>query len=336
MKALAAILIKKKKIQIKEIKIPNLSFGQLLIKIEYSSICHTQMQEIYGLRGKDNFLPHCLGHEATGIVIKKDSSVKKFKINDKVCLSWVPSKGKNGGGSIYYDGKGKKINAGPVNTFSTYAIVSENKIHKLDNKANMKNSVLLGCALPTAYNCIFSNTSNQKNKKILIVGCGGVGLSIIHACKMVNFKQITVIDKDNSKIKKAIKLGAHNHISKSNYNNFSNYFDYVVECTGNKDLLNFSIKFAKQFGGQLIIVGNYIFNTKLQIDPWEILFGKTITGSWSSKFDYRKNFKKYEKYSKKFNSSLLFGKKVYKFNNFLKAVEDFKNGRVIRPVIKFN
>ena len=336
MKALAAILIKKKKIQIKKIKIPNLSFGQLLIKIEYSSICHTQMQEIYGLRGKDNFLPHCLGHEATGRIIKKDSSVKKFKINDKVCLSWVPSRGKNGGGSTYYDSKGKKINAGPVNTFSTYAIVSENKIHKLDNKANMKNSVLLGCALPTAYNCILSNTSNQKNKKILVIGCGGVGLSIIHASKMVNFKQITVIDKDNSKIKTALKLGAHNHISKSNFSNFLNYFDYVVECTGNQHLLNFSIKFAKQFGGQLIVVGNYRFNTKLKIDPWEILFGKKIIGSWSGKFDYRKNFKKYEKFSKKFNSSILFGKKIYKLNDFSKAVKDFKNGHVIRPIIKLN
>ena len=44
---------------------------------KYSSICHTQLQEILGLRGKDKFLPHCLGHEATGVVVNIGKGVKK-------------------------------------------------------------------------------------------------------------------------------------------------------------------------------------------------------------------------------------------------------------------
>ena len=336
METLAAVLLNKKEIKIKKIKIPELSYGQVLVKIKYSSICHTQLQEIEGLRGKDSFLPHCLGHEATGIVVKKDKSVKKFKKDDKVCLSWVPSTGKNSGGTVYYDKHDNIINAGPVNTFSNYAVISENKMHKLDKHTDMKKSVLLGCALPTAYNCIFSNTNQQKKKRILIIGCGGVGLSIIHACKIVKFGNISVIDKDKSKLKAAIHLGADNEILEKHYNKYLNFFDYVIECTGNKDLLNFSIKFAKNFGGSLIIVGNYEHKTKLNIDPWQILLGKKIVGSWSNKFDYAKQFKKYEKYSRKLKSNLLFGNQVYKLNSFAKAIKDFKNNRVIRPIIKFD
>ena len=75
--AKAAVLIKKNKIKIKNLILPKLEKGQVLVKIKYSSICHTQIQEIDGLRGKDLYLPHCLGHEASGVVIDKHQSVKK-------------------------------------------------------------------------------------------------------------------------------------------------------------------------------------------------------------------------------------------------------------------
>ena len=101
----AAVLVQKNKIKIKKLILPDLKKGQVLIKIKYSSICHTQIQEISGLRGKDRYLPHCLGHEASGIVINKHQSVKKVNKKDFVCLTWVFSKGISAGGSIYYDKK---------------------------------------------------------------------------------------------------------------------------------------------------------------------------------------------------------------------------------------
>ena len=105
MKTLAAVLVKKKKIKILNLDLPDLKKGQILVKMKFSSICHTQIQEIDGSRGKDKFLPHCLGHEATGLVIKIGKGVKKVKPRDKVCLSWVPSSGINAGGTTYYYNK---------------------------------------------------------------------------------------------------------------------------------------------------------------------------------------------------------------------------------------
>ena len=88
----AAVLEKKNTVKIIKLKKPtNLQKGQILIKVLYSSICHTQLQEIEMKRGKDNFLPHCLGHEGVGIVEKMYRNCKKFKVGDKVCLTWVKS-----------------------------------------------------------------------------------------------------------------------------------------------------------------------------------------------------------------------------------------------------
>ena len=78
----AAVLVKNKsKLKIiNDLTPPPLKKGQLLIKIKYSGICHSQLMEIDGKRGIDKWLPHLLGHEGSGIVVKKHKTVKRFKI----------------------------------------------------------------------------------------------------------------------------------------------------------------------------------------------------------------------------------------------------------------
>ncbi len=333
MKFTAAVLNKKKNIKILNLQAPPLKIGQVLVKIKYASICYTQVQEIEGSRGQDIFLPHCLGHEATAEVIEIDKKVTKVKQGDKVCLTWVFSRGINAGGSIYLNNK-KKVNAGPVNAFSNYAIVSENKLQKLKKNSDLKKSVLLGCAVPTAFNCILLNTKNAKNKKILVLGCGGIGLLTVYAAKLRGFKEISVVDNFKKKTDVAKKLGATNIISIKGLKKFNDKFDYVIECTGNKNILNESIRYAKKFGGKVFVIGNYSHKSKVNIDPWQLLFGKSMLGSWKKKFIYDNHFKSFEKSMKNFNKNIFFGKKVYPLKDINLAIKDFKEGKVIRPLIK--
>ena len=51
-----------------------------------------QLNEISGILGKDKYLPHCLGHEGVGEVIKIGSSNSKFKRGDNVVVSWIKIK----------------------------------------------------------------------------------------------------------------------------------------------------------------------------------------------------------------------------------------------------
>ena len=52
-----------------DIVIPKLCWGQVLVKLAYSGVCHSQVMEVKGERGHDRWLPHMLGHEATGRVV---------------------------------------------------------------------------------------------------------------------------------------------------------------------------------------------------------------------------------------------------------------------------
>src|SRR3989344_7121075 len=128
MKTKAAVLYKVgQPLVIENLQIPPLERGQVLVQVKASGICRSQLNEILGNKGVDKYLPHLLGHEGSGRVIKIGPGVTKVKPRDHVVLSWIKSRGIEGK-SPKYKLKNKIINAGPVATFSEYAIVSENRL----------------------------------------------------------------------------------------------------------------------------------------------------------------------------------------------------------------
>lgn len=339
MKIFAATLIKKNLVKVLKLNFPKLKRGQVLVKIKYSSICHTQLQEIQGLRGKDRFLPHCLGHEATGVTLSCGPGVKKVKKNDKICISWLSSKGINSGGTFYNFNK-KKINAGPVNTFSNLAIISENKIIKLPKNANLKKSVLFGCAIPTAFNAVFNTLKESNKDNIIIFGAGGLGLACIFAAKKAGYKKIFAVDKILNKLKMAKKFGATNiiHVRSGKENKLitksKKFFKNAIECTGSLKVMKIALNSVENFGGKVIIIGNYPVNKTLSVNPWNFIMGKSVSGAWLEKFNYDLYFKKFYKFAERFPWKEYFDSKSYKLENIDLALKDFKNGKVIRPLIE--
>ena len=64
---------------IENVNLPNLKKNQVLVKIKDTAICGSQLFEIEGKRESKKYIPHALGHEATGVVIKKHKNIKKGK-----------------------------------------------------------------------------------------------------------------------------------------------------------------------------------------------------------------------------------------------------------------
>ena len=84
-------------------------------KLRIPDACHTQCLEAKGCRGKDPWLPRCLGHEASGVVVDIGSDVTRAAPSDRVALSWIKAKGIEAGGSTY-DWAERTVNAGAVKT----------------------------------------------------------------------------------------------------------------------------------------------------------------------------------------------------------------------------
>ena len=132
-KNFSAVLTKQKqRVSLYELEIPEIPPGYVLLKMMYSGICHTQLNEISGILGKDKFLPHCIGHEGVGKVITAGPRVKNLKKGNIVVVSWIKKKSKKKYIPITYKFRNKTINTGGCNTFSDYSIVSDNRIFKIN------------------------------------------------------------------------------------------------------------------------------------------------------------------------------------------------------------
>jgi S-(hydroxymethyl)glutathione dehydrogenase/alcohol dehydrogenase len=100
MKTEAAILVKlAQPLELVELEIPPLKPGQVLVEIAFSGVCHTQLLEARGHRGADPFLPHCLGHEGSGVVRAVGPGVSRVSPGQAVVLSWLKAGGINVPGS---------------------------------------------------------------------------------------------------------------------------------------------------------------------------------------------------------------------------------------------
>tara|TARA_X000000950_G_scaffold289425_1_gene413271 strand:- start:14389 stop:15438 length:1050 start_codon:yes stop_codon:yes gene_type:complete len=334
-----------KPLEISNILVPSRLFkGQVLVKMMYSGICGSQLGEIKGIKGKDKYLPHLLGHEGIAEVIERNKKVKKVKKNDIVLLHWMPSNGINSKTPFYTDQKNKKINAGFVTTFNEYAIVSENRLTKIDGqKENLLNYLLLGCTSSTAIGSVNKNLPIKKTSYVIVSGCGAIGLYIIKYLKFLGIRNIIGIDIDNKKIEFAKNLGCLNTIN-SNEKNFSKKLnnilkegaDYVFECSGNSRQITDMFKILKS-NGSLNLIGVPKNGSKSEFNTLDINLGKKIIGNKGGDFYAKKHLPQYKKiiHSKSCNHKNFITETIGldELNNYFKKMSQ---GKILgKGIIKF-
>lgn len=291
MKTRAAILWQlHKPLVIDEIEIPVLKRGQVLVKILYSGICRAQYNEMIGLKGPDKFLPHLLGHEASGFVVDTAAGVSKVKKNDYVCLSWIKGQGLDAFNSQYKLGR-HTINAGAVTTFSDYTVVSENRVVKILKNAPADIAAIVGCAITTGCGIINNTLNAVKNSSVVVFGVGGIGLSIILGARHRGCSKIIAVDIVDSKLNFARHLGATHLINASKLSVQKSIAailpqgaDYAVDASGNKAAMENAFACIKE-KGVCVIAGNLGKDEKIQLHPFELIKGKRIVGTWGGETD---------------------------------------------------
>ena len=342
----AAVLVRKKSpLHLKKINFFGpLKKGQVLVKILYSGICGKQIDEIDGIGEVDRYLPHCLGHEGSGLVLDVGAGVKKIKKGQNVILHWIKGKGIDSKVPEYYEKKtSKKINAGWVTTFNDFAVVSENRLTSISSKINLKEAALFGCAVPTGIGTIlnYQNFNSKDTKEnIAIVGCGGVGLLMIQALKIINKKNIIAIDIKNSALKLAKKCGAKETLLMKNQNDFlkkileitnNKGVDHVFVNTGNKNAIHQSLKILSK-KGRFLQVGVPPLKMSIKINLFEVLHGKKIGGCMGGNTIPDKHMEQYIKlyHQKKIKLNMILSK-IFPFKKINEAIEYHRRspGRVL-------
>ena len=282
----AAILVENKQpLAIADIDLPDhLDVGQVLVKLEYSGICGAQINEIDAVKGKDNFLPHLLGHEGSGIVMDIGPGVSTVKVGDHVVLHWRPSSGIQSA-PPKYNWEGKEVNAGWVTTFNEQAIISENRLTVIPEDYDMREAPLYGCAVTTAFGIINNDAKVSVGQSVVIFGIGGVGLNIAQAASMVSAYPIIGIDLHQQKLDMGKKFGlTHELLAGSNDLNgdirsiIGDLADVVIETTGNSRVIEQAYNLTHP-DGKTILVGVPKKGDNISIYSLPLHFNKVLTGS---------------------------------------------------------
>ena len=230
-----------------------------------------------------------------------------------------------------------------LGTFAEFSIVPQSSIVKIEKDVPFPQAALIGCGVTTGVSAVTNAANVRPGTSVAVFGCGGVGLSTILASKAKKLSPIIGIDVNKKKLKIAKKFGANKTFIFKEKNfiiKLKRYcksdFPIIIECTGKIEVLKFCINIANNFGGKILVIGNYPKPSNIKFDPWNIIKGKTLMGAWNDKnlFDQKMEFFK-KKMHKGYHTNF-FGSKVYKLDEINLAINDFKKGKVVRPLIKFN
>ncbi len=269
-----------------DIEIPQLKRGQILVKLAFSGVCHSQVMEARGHRGVDPWLPHMLGHEGSGRVEQIGDDVTKVAIGDNVILGWIKGEGIEAGG-VKYRYRNQTINAGAVTTFNEYAIVSENRVVKSPAGLPLDIAVLFGCALLTGAGIVMNEIKPRHRASIAIFGLGGIGLSALMATKLYEPSLVVAIDVSEDKLALARELGATHTINPLNEDHLRtlaklspNGVHYAIEASGQAKVIEQAFQAVNRNGGLCVFASHPKDGSRINIDPYEMICGKQLRGSW--------------------------------------------------------
>lgn len=316
--AKVAMLTGPKTIEVKEYPMPAVGDNDILVKVEGCGVCGTDVHEWKG----DPFglAPVVLGHEGTGEIlalgknVKCDTAGKPLKVGDKIVTS-VISCGECGicrlhpGNTNLCDNQGifglipdsadKHLNG----WFATHLLISAKGATYFEvNDLNLKERMLLELACVCVHALNRGNSTGLLNfgSKVLIQGCGPVGLMMIAVLRAAGINHIIAVDGAPARLEMAKKLGVKTIINFKECDTLEKRVaavkavtngmgaDFAFQCTGAPPAAADIYSYIRR-GGGLCEMGFFVNNGECTINPHFALCNKEINlvGSWDySASDY--------------------------------------------------
>jgi len=274
-------------LQLLILDMPVVGPGQVLVDVAFSGVCHSQLNEVRGRRGPDPFLPHALGHEGSGVVVSAGQGVTKVQRGDHVVLSWIKGSGAEVP-SVRYIGPLGPVNSGAISTFMTRTIVSENRVTAIPRDLSLREAALLGCAVPTGGGIVRNTAKIQTGQSVAVFGIGGIGAAAVMVAAAAGATPIIAVDVLESKLRQARRLGATHTVDARTRDPLEAIeavtekrgVDLSIEATGRPHTMEIAFQAARNGGGMCVVAGNPPLGERIGIDPYDLIRGKRLLGSW--------------------------------------------------------
>ncbi|MBL3687708.1 alcohol dehydrogenase [Leucobacter zeae] len=282
------------------------SHGEVRVRVRAAGVCGSDR---HVLDGEWNVpLPAIMGHEAAGVVEAVGAGVRGLGIGDHVVIAWHQACqrcGECAGGkpwactrarsndSLLPDGTTRWRDAGgseafpylAVGAMSEAIVVPEFAAIRIDPAVPFDVASLIGCSAGTGFGAVANNAEVIAGESAVVVGSGGVGLSIIAALRLAGATPIIAVDVSEARLDEARLAGATHALLGG-----PDLAERVAEITdGGADAAFEAIGRVQTMaqlpelirpGGRAVFVGLPPEGQKVEIDGLLLAYeGKTIIGS---------------------------------------------------------
>ena len=218
-------------VEILEVELAPPGPAEVRVDIAAAGVCHSDLHVRQG--DWELPLPLVMGHEGSGIVSEIGSAVSDLAVGDHVVLSWVAPCGRCrqclagravrcevaadvvAPGGVLNDGTSRlSVEGRPlhhylgVSSFAEQAVVPASGAVKVRPDAPLEVICLVGCAIATGIGAVVNTAAVPAGATVAVIGCGGVGLSVVQGARLAGAARIVAIDVRRDKLDLAVQLGA--------------------------------------------------------------------------------------------------------------------------------
>ena len=194
---------------VEELPIPVIEPDEVLIKIQASGICGTDVHYYTG-EFSPYIIPLTLGHEGAGVVTEVGRKVKHLQVGDHAVIHYVISCGHCKPCLQGYDNRCRNrqsIGSHVDGTFAEYIKVPARSALKVADQVPFEWGAIAACAVSTPYHAI-QISGLKAGDTALVFGVGGVGLHAVMWAKFFGAGTVIAVDLMDSKLAEARKYGA--------------------------------------------------------------------------------------------------------------------------------
>jgi len=302
---------------VEEITLGELGPRSVHLEVEASGVCHSDLSAAQGKVPMG--APLILGHEGTGTVLAVGSEVQRVKPGDKVIASFVPACGQcffclhdqsqlcEAMGAATVDVKGTRPDGSNIlamtglGTFAEEMMVDEAMVVKVETDIPAAQLALIGCGVTTGVGAALNTAQVEPGATVAVIGCGGVGQSVIQGARIAGASRIFAIDPVEMKRKTAEQFGATDLIDPGDGDAVAQVkeltqgrgVDYAFEVIGLSETVVQAYNMARR-GGAAVVVGMPAFDATVTLSGMALFFeNKRILGCMYGSAQVRRDFPRF-------------------------------------------
>ncbi|MFI5047947.1 MAG: Zn-dependent alcohol dehydrogenase [Acidimicrobiia bacterium] len=304
-------------LSVEDVTLGDLGPRGVRVHIEASGVCHSDLSAATG--AVPIGVPMILGHEGAGTVLAVGPEVTRVQPGDHVIASFVPACGDcwfclhdqsqlcEGMGAASYAPKGTRPDGTPVRAFTglgTFAeemLVDESAVVRVQTELPADQLALIGCGVTTGVGAALNTAQVTPGSTVAVIGCGGVGQSVIQGARIAGAARIFAIDPVAMKRETAARLGATDLVDPAAGDPVQQVkdatggrgADYAFEVIGLPETITQAYATARR-GGTVVVVGMARSDATVTFSAMSLFYeGKRILGCVYGGSQVRRDFPRF-------------------------------------------